>query len=123
MTAALITNLAIVILPICCLALLAAIGIQLDFGQPEHAPPTFKPGYVVPSQRAEWAADFAAVREEIAAEQPNHIGRPPMNLHTSGKAHDDWKFNTAEWEGFRDSFFEDQSDDQAVVYTWAGAGR
>ena len=86
MIAALITNLAIVVLPICCLALLVAIGIQLDFGEPEYAGPRLYRNVMSRQEQEQRDADRHA---EIQAQR--------RARHERHEADEDWKFNTEEW--------------------------
>lgn len=106
MTAEFAAHLAIVVLPIICFGLLAAIGIQLDLGEPEHAPPTFTPGWTARSQRAEWAADFAAVRQQVPDWQ---------RAERLGDDHPDWKFNTKEWDRAYLEYFGQPAEATASV--------
>ena len=87
MTAAFVTNLAIVVLPICCLALLAVIAVQLDLGQPEHAGPKL---YRNITARHEQDARAADVHAEIQAQR--------RARHERHEADGEWKFKTVEWD-------------------------
>ncbi len=83
--------------------------------------PFRQPGETLPHRpegmqalKAEIALTPAAVEVLVVA--------PPVTL-TTRKEHDDWRFNTTEWEIARESFFGDQPDDLAVQRVWAGVGR
>lgn len=87
MTAAFVANLAIVILPICCLALLVAVGFQLDLGEPECAGPAL---YRNITARYEQEQRDAGRHAEIqAARRARHERRVED---------DEWKFNTQDWD-------------------------
>src|SRR5262245_26500809 len=115
MTPELTAQIAAMVLSFLCLLLLLSIFIQLDLERLRAETLVWS----VPAQtqimrdaaiRADWAADFAAMRADVA-----FVETPTARFRQTGKDHTDWRFDTDEWHIARESFFAEQPEDMAVM--------
>lgn len=53
---------------------------------------------------------------------PVLIPAPPVHLHVR-REHDDWRFDTDEFQIAWDAFFDGEPEDEALQRTWTGNGR
>ncbi len=120
MTATFVSELAVMVLCVCCLTLLVAIGVQLDFGQPEHAGPTMYRN-VMARHEQEQRNLHAEIQARRRARRERHVDD------------DGWKFNTLDFDARFASWvreFERQEPVSRSVFgtpetadEWVGAGR